>query len=54
MIRSKGQVTNTEIETIRRKIDNEGRDEVNEGTMQESDNIADINVKMLISTMQIV
>ena len=43
MIKSKGWVTNTEIETIRRKIDNKGRDEVNEGTMQESDNIADIN-----------
>ena len=42
MIKSKGWVTNTEIETIKRKIDN-GRDEVHEGTMQESDNIADIN-----------
>ena len=42
MIKSKGWVTNTEIETIKRKIDN-GRDEVNEGTMQESDNTADIN-----------
>ena len=29
MIKSKGWVTNTEIETIRRKIDNKGRDEVN-------------------------
>ena len=43
MIKSKGWVTNTEIETIRRKIENEGRDEVNEGKIQESDNIADIN-----------
>ena len=43
MIKSKGWVTNTEIETIRRKIDNEGRYEVNEGTMHDSDNIADIN-----------
>ena len=43
MIKSKGWVTNTEIETIRRKIDNEGRDEVNEGTMHDSDNIVDIN-----------
>ena len=43
MIKSKGWVTNTEIETIRRKIDNEGRDEVSEGTMQESDNIVDIH-----------
>ena len=42
MIKSKGWVTNIEIETIRRKIDNEGRDEVNEGTMQESDNIVEI------------
>ena len=40
---TKGCVANTEIETIRRKIENEGRDEVNEGTMQESDNIEDIN-----------
>ena len=43
MIKSKGWVTNTEIETIRRKIENEGRDEVNEDKIQESDNIADIN-----------
>ena len=43
MIKSKGWVTNTEIETIRRKIDNEGRDEVNEDKMQEGDNIANIN-----------
>ena len=43
IIKSKGWVTNTEIETIRRKIDNEGRDEVNEGTMHDSDNITDIN-----------
>ena len=42
MITSKGWVTNIEIETIRRKIENEGRDEVNEGTIQESDNTADI------------
>ena len=42
MIKSKGWVTNTEIETIKRKIDN-GRDEAHEGTMQESDNIVDIN-----------
>ena len=40
---TKGCVANTEIETIRWKIDYEGRDEVNEGTMQESDNIEDIN-----------
>ena len=43
MIKSKGWVTNREIETIRRKIENEGRDEVNQDTMQESDNIVDIN-----------
>ena len=42
MIKSKGWVTNIEIETIRRKIENEGRDEVNEGTIKESDNTADI------------
>ena len=28
MIKSTGWVTNTDIETIRRKINNEGRDEV--------------------------
>ena len=43
MIKSKGLVTNIEIETIRRKIENESRDEVNEGTIQEKDNIAGIN-----------
>ena len=42
MIKSKRWVTNMEIETIRRKIENEGRDEVNEGTINESDNTADI------------
>ena len=36
-------VTNTETERIRKKIEKKGRNEVNEGTMQESDNIADIN-----------
>ena len=40
MIKSKRWLTNTEIETIRRKI---GKDEGNEGTVQESDNIADID-----------
>ena len=43
IIKSKGRVTNTEIKTIRRKIDNEGSDEVNEVRMQESNNIAGIN-----------
>ena len=43
MIKSKGWVTNTEIEAIRRKIENEGRDEVNERTIKGSDNIVDIN-----------
>ena len=43
MIKSKGWVTNTETETIRRKTNNEGRDEVNEGTIHDSDNIVDIN-----------
>ena len=41
--KSKGWVTNAEIETIRRKIDNESRGEVNEGITQESDNIVDIS-----------
>ena len=54
MIKSKVWVTNIEIETIRRKIENEGRYQVNEGTIQESDNTVDIMMKMLISTMQIV
>ena len=40
MIKSKGCITNTKIETIRRKRDNQG---INEGTMHDSDNIADIN-----------
>ena len=43
MIKFKDLVTNIEIETIRRKIENEGRGEVNEGTIQESDNTADVN-----------
>ena len=43
MIKSKGWVTNTQIETIRRKIDSKSRDEVNEGIMQESHNIVGIN-----------
>ena len=42
MIKSKGWVTNIEIEKISRKIENEGMDEANEGTIQESDNKADI------------
>ena len=43
LIKSKGYVTNTKVEAIRRKIDNEGRDEVNKGTIHDSDDIADIN-----------
>ena len=43
MIKAKGWVTNTEKQTIRRKIENEGRDDVNDGARQESDNILDIN-----------
>ena len=43
MLKSSGWVPNTKIETIRRKIKNEGRDEVSEHAMQESDNIADVN-----------
>ena len=38
MIESKGWITNTE-KKIRRKKENEGRDEVNKGTMQKSNNI---------------
>ena len=43
MIKSTGWVTNTDIETIRRKINNEGRDEVNEGIIHDGDSIAGIN-----------
>ena len=42
MIKSKGWVTNVEIETSRRKIENESRDAVKDGTIQENDNIANI------------
>ena len=42
MIKSKGWVTNLEIETIRDKIENEGRNEVNYGTIQENDITSDI------------
>ena len=42
MIKSKGRVTNVEIETIRRKIENEGRHEVHDSTIQENVNTADI------------
>ena len=34
MIKSKGWAANIEIETIMRKIENEGRNEVNEGTIE--------------------
>ena len=48
LIKSKGWVTNIEIETIGRKIKNESRDEVNEGTIQRitqqyNDDTADTN-----------
>ena len=43
MIKSKGRLRNIETEIIRRKTENESRDEVNEVTIQESDNTADIN-----------
>ena len=43
MIKSTGWVTNTDIERIRRKINNEGRDEVNEGIIHDGDSIAGIN-----------
>ena len=42
MVKSKGWVTNIETETIWRKIENEGKDEVNESTIKKSDNTADI------------
>ena len=42
MIKSKSWVTNIEVETIKREIENEGRGGVNEGTIQESDSTADI------------
>ena len=42
MIKSKGWVTNAEVETIRRKIENEGRNEVIDGWIQEIDNTVDI------------
>ena len=42
MIKSKGWLTNIEIEQIRRKIENKGRDEANEGKIQEIDDTADI------------
>ena len=46
MIKSKGWATNIEIETIRRKKENEGWDEVNDGekvkVLKESDNTVDI------------
>ena len=45
MFKSKGWVTNVEIETIKRKTENKGRDEVNSGTMEENDNTADIYEK---------
>ena len=38
MFKSKGWVINIEIKTIRRKIENEGRNKVNEGRIQESNN----------------
>ena len=53
MIKSKGWVTNIEIETIRRKIENDGRDEMK---VQYKKVITQriFMMKMLISTMQIV
>ena len=42
IIKFKGWVTNVEIETIKRKIENEDKDEVNDGTIQENDNTAGI------------
>ena len=54
MMKSKGWVTNIEIETIKRKIGNQSGDEINEGTKQESDIHPIFMMKMAISTMQIV
>ena len=42
MIKPKGWVTDVEIETIKRKIENESSDDVNNGTIQENDNTTDI------------
>ena len=41
MMKSTGWVTNVEIEIIRRKIENEGRDKVSDGKIKENDNTAD-------------
>ena len=42
MIKPKGWVTDVELETIKRKIENESSDDVNDGTIQENDNTTDI------------
>ena len=42
MIKPKGWVADVEIETIKRKIENESSDDVNDGTIQENDNTTDI------------
>ena len=42
MMKSKSLVTNIEIEKIRNKLENYGRDEINEGAIQKKDNTADI------------
>ena len=42
MIKSKSWLTNAEIETIRRKIENKGRDQVTDGIIQENDIIVDL------------
>ena len=51
MIKSKGWVTNTEIDTIRRK---KGRNKVDEGPVQESQNIADTDDENVDINHQIV
>ena len=51
MIKSKGRARNIETEAIRRKIENESRDEVNEGTLQESDKTADNNDEKVDTNM---
>ena len=52
IIKSKGWVTNIEIETIRRKIENESRDEVNKVQYKIVITQRTLMMKKLISPMQ--
>ena len=53
MMKSKSLVTNIEIEKIRNKLENYGRDEINEGAIQKKDNTADIyNENVNIKTIR--